>query len=79
MLSFDVAGAMLLLAAFLIEAAVILLERPGRDVVKDMKANLLLGGLILLTGMVMKGVELTVFSALYSVSLFKPAVRGGYG
>lgn len=73
MLSFDIAGAMLLLAAFLIEAAVILLERPGRDVVQDMKSNLLLGGLILLTGMLMKGVELTVFSALYSVSLFKPA------
>lgn len=73
MLSFDVFGAILLVAAFLLEAVVILLKRPGREVVQDMKSNLILGGLILLTGMVMKGVELTVFSALYSISLFKPA------
>lgn len=74
MLTFDVAGAILLMIAFVIEAILILLQRPSRDVVHDMGSNLLLGLLILFTGMVMKGVELSVFSLFYNVSLFKPVM-----
>lgn len=72
MLSFDVAGAILVLVAFLIEVVLIFLQKPERDVIQDMKSNFFLGLLILLTGLFMKGVELTFFSLLYSFSVFKP-------
>jgi sterol desaturase/sphingolipid hydroxylase (fatty acid hydroxylase superfamily) len=74
MLAFNIAGTILVLVAFGIEVILILLQKPDRDVVQDLKSNFFLGLLILLTGLFMKGVELSVFSALYSVSVFKPAM-----
>lgn len=74
MLLFNVTGTILVLLVFLIEVILILKQRPDRDVVQDLKSNFFLGLLILLTGLVMKGVELSVFSLLYSVALFKPSM-----
>lgn len=73
MRTFDLTGALLIVIVFAIEATLILLQKPARDVVKDMKSNVLLGLFILLAGLFMKGVELGLFSLLYSVALFKPA------
>jgi sterol desaturase/sphingolipid hydroxylase (fatty acid hydroxylase superfamily) len=74
MLAFNITGTILVLLAFLIEVVLILLQKPGREVVQDMKSNFLLGILILLTGLLMKGVELSVFSYLYGFAVFKPSM-----
>lgn len=72
MLTFNIAGAILVLIAFLIEVVLIFREKHERDVILDLKSNFLLGLFILITGLFMKGVELTVFSFMYSISVFKP-------
>lgn len=72
MFIFNLTGTILVLIVFVIEVFLIFLEKPEKDVVLDLKSNFLLGVLILLTGMFMKGIELTVFSAMYSITLFKP-------
>jgi len=74
MMVFNVTGTILVLVVFLIEVILLLKEHPEKDVFLDLRSNFLLGVLILLTGLFMKGVELSVFSLMYSVALFKPAV-----
>jgi sterol desaturase/sphingolipid hydroxylase (fatty acid hydroxylase superfamily) len=72
MLAFNITGTILVIIAFAIEVVLIFMEKPDKDVVKDLKSNFILGLFILLTGLVMKGVELTVFSFMYSIAFFKP-------
>lgn len=72
MFAFNIAGTILVLLVFLIEVILILRDKPEKDVVLDLKSNFLLGLFILVTGLFMKGVELTVFSLMYSVAIFKP-------
>ena len=74
MMTFNVTGTILVLVVFLIEVILLFKEHPKKDVFLDLKSNFLLGVLILLTGLFMKGVELSVFSIMYSVAIFKPAV-----
>ena len=73
MLAFNITGTILIFVVFAIEIVLILQEKPAKDVVRDLKSNFILGMLILLTGLFMKGVELSVFSFMYSMALFKPA------
>lgn len=72
MFAFNITGTVLVLIAFAIDVVLIFLERPKKDVVNDLGSNFLLGLLILFTGLFMKGVELSVFSFMYRVALFKP-------
>ncbi|HTE30607.1 MAG TPA: sterol desaturase family protein [Chryseolinea sp.] len=74
MLTFNITATILITIAFAIEVVLILLQKPDTDVVKDLKSNSVLGLLILLTGLFMKGVEFSVFSFMYSMSIFKPDV-----
>lgn len=74
MLTFNITGTILILIVFAIEVVLILQEKRDREVVQDLKSNFVLGVFILLTGLFMKGVELSVFSFLYSFSLFRPEV-----
>ena len=73
MLAFNITGTILIFVVFAIEIVLILQEKPAKDVVRDLKSNFILGMLILLTGLFMKGVELSVFSFMYSMALFEPA------
>jgi sterol desaturase/sphingolipid hydroxylase (fatty acid hydroxylase superfamily) len=72
MTTFNIAGTILISIAFFIEVVLLLLQKPDKNLVQDMKSNFLLGLFILFTGLFMKGVELSLFSFLYSYSLFRP-------
>ncbi len=72
MYKFDTIALILLLAAFAIEFILLLLERPEKKMIKDVKANLLIGGCLILVGIFIKGVQFSLYSAVYSFSIFKP-------
>ena len=74
MFTFDVVAASLLFAAFFVEFALILRHKPDRGLVQDMKANVLIGGCLVGVGVLMKGVEFSVFSLVYGVAFFKPVL-----
>ena len=74
MFTFDVAAAGCLFAAFFVEFALILRHQPAQELVRDIKANFLIGVCLVGVGVLMKGVEFSVFSVFYGVAFFKPAL-----
>ena len=74
MFKFDVIVTILLFTAFFVEFLFIFLHRPDKDLISDMKANFILGVCLVLTGLFMKGVEFSLFSVLYRIAIFKPAL-----
>jgi len=72
MYKFDTIAAFLLFIVFLIEFILILLNKPEKELIKDMKTNFLIGVSIILVGLFIKGVQLSFYSLLYSFSVFKP-------
>ena len=59
---------------FFIEFILALIHNREKDLLKDMKVNLFLAFCGLLTGLLGKGLAFGLYSLLYSVSLFSPAV-----
>jgi len=72
MFAFNITGTILIFVVFAFEVILIFLGKPDKDTVLDLKSNFLLGMFILFTGLFMKGVELSVFSFMYSISFFRP-------
>jgi len=72
MFQFDAIATLLLFVAFLIEFILILRHKPDKDLIKDMKANFLLGVCLILTGLFIKGIQFSLYTLLYSSSIFKP-------
>lgn len=72
MYKFDVIAITLLIAASVIEFTLLLLQRPEKKMIRDMKANLLIGFCLILLGFFIKGVQLSLYSFVYSFSIFKP-------
>ena len=57
MMIFNITCTILILLVFVMEVILIFLEKPDKDVVKDLKTNFLLGLFILITGLFMKVVD----------------------
>jgi sterol desaturase/sphingolipid hydroxylase (fatty acid hydroxylase superfamily) len=74
MFTFDVIATILLFTVFFIEFALILLHRPEQKLIRDMRANFLIGACLILVGSFIKVVEFSLFSLLFDVSIFKPQV-----
>jgi sterol desaturase/sphingolipid hydroxylase (fatty acid hydroxylase superfamily) len=72
MLTFNTIGILLMLTVFIIEITLVLVHKPEQTVIRDLKANMLLGTCYLLTGLLIKGIAFSVFSVVYSYSIFKP-------
>ncbi len=72
MLAFNIIGISLMLTIFAIEIALVIIHRPGKEMIKDIKANFLLGIFYLLTGLLMKGLAYGVYSIFYYYAIFKP-------
>lgn len=72
MFNFDTIATISVFLAFLAEFAYIFLHSSDKDLLKDLKANIIIGALLLLTGALVRGIELGFFSLLYRVSVFKP-------
>jgi sterol desaturase/sphingolipid hydroxylase (fatty acid hydroxylase superfamily) len=72
MAKFNFIAIVLLLVAFAIEFTLLLLQRPEKKMIKDVKANLLIGLCLLIVGVFIKGVQLSLYSFAYSFAVFKP-------
>ncbi|MEO7263289.1 MAG: sterol desaturase family protein [Ferruginibacter sp.] len=72
MFTFNLISAIILFVAFFIEFTLILLQKPEKDVVDDMKSNAILGVCLVLTGLITKVMAFGVFSFAYSYALFTP-------
>ena len=70
MFNFDSIGVALLFTAFFIEFTLILVHKPDKKVMKDMSANFILGLLIILVGLFIKGLAFGCYSFVYSFSIF---------
>jgi sterol desaturase/sphingolipid hydroxylase (fatty acid hydroxylase superfamily) len=70
MFNFDSIGVALLFTAFFIEFTLILVNKPDKKVMKDMSANFILGLLIILVGLFIKGLAFSCYSFVYSFSVF---------
>lgn len=77
MFTIDKTGAALIILTFLAEFLVALKYQSGKPVVKDMRANFVIGMCILLAGLLMKGVALGVNSFVYQYAFFKPELSPG--
>ena len=69
---FDIAATTLLFIAFFIEFTLILFHKPEKRMLKDIKANFLLGLCIILVGLFEKGFSFSVFSFCYQFAIFTP-------
>ena len=74
MFTLNIAGVVLLFVSFLTEFSFILFHNPDKRVVKDMTANVTLGVLVILSGLLEKGLEFGVFTFVYYYSFFTPAI-----
>jgi len=72
MFKFDVIATIILFSAFFVEFGLILLHRPEKKLIRDMKANFVIGACLILVGLFVKGIEYGLFSLLYRVAIFKP-------
>jgi len=72
MVGFKEIGIGLMLTISVIELTLVLIHDRRKEVIKDMKANILLGILYLLSGLFVKGIAFGVFSFSYHYSFFKP-------
>ena len=72
MAKFNFIAIVLLLVAFAIEFTLLLLQHPEKKMIKDVKANLLIGLCLLIVGVFIKGVQLSLYSFAYSFAVFKP-------
>jgi sterol desaturase/sphingolipid hydroxylase (fatty acid hydroxylase superfamily) len=72
MLTFNIIGVSLMLTVFVIEIIIVLTHEPKVKMIKDMRANVILGICYLVTGLCVKGVALAIFSLVYHYSLFQP-------
>ena len=74
---FNIISAVILFAAFAVEFILILLHHPAKNLVKDIKANFVLGICIILAGIFEKGVSFTWFSFVYDLALIRPPTSVG--
>ena len=72
MFKFDAIATLLLFVAFFIEFILILRHKPDKELIKDMKANFLIGVCLILVGLFIKGIQFSLYALLYSSSIFKP-------
>ena len=72
MQQFDNVSAALLFCLFFIEFILILLHRPGRNLVRDIGANFVLGVCIIIVGVFAKAASFTVFSFVYAFKIISP-------
>ena len=70
--TFDIIATTLLFAAFFVEFLLILLHRPDKNLVNDIKANLVLGSCIVLVGLFEKAMAFAFFSLVYHFAIFTP-------
>jgi sterol desaturase/sphingolipid hydroxylase (fatty acid hydroxylase superfamily) len=73
MLNINTIATPILLLIFFIEFALSILNKDEKSRVKDMKTNIILGLLIIITGSLMKTLALIVYSLVYSVAFIKPS------
>ena len=74
MLNIDTIGPPLLLTTFFIEFLITVIHQAKHQVVKDMLANVLMGLFTIVTGAIMKGVALGLYSFFYSFAIFTPVL-----
>ena len=74
MLTFNTIGICIMVTVFIVEITLVLKHQHEAKLVKDVKANMVLGLLYLLTGLMIKGVAFSFFSLVYYYALFKPAL-----
>ncbi|MFL5810422.1 MAG: hypothetical protein ACJ749_12935, partial [Flavisolibacter sp.] len=74
MFKFDVIATIILFLAFFVEFGLILAHKPEKKLIRDMRANFLIGACLIFVGLFVKGVEYGLFSVLYSVAVFKPGL-----
>lgn len=72
MFSFNLVSAIILFVVFFIEFALMLIHKPDKALVNDMKSNAILGVCLVITGLFTKIWAFGVFSFVYSYSLFTP-------
>jgi len=72
MLHTDVIATSLLFTSFIVEFILLLLHRPDKQIVKDIKANLFIGLCTILAGVFEKGASLGFYSLVYIFAAFKP-------
>ena len=72
MFKFDAIATVLLFVAFFIEFILILRHKPDKELIKDMKANFLIGVCLILVGLFIKGIQFSLYALLYSSSIFRP-------
>ena len=72
MISLNVVGIGLILAATVIELTFVVVHTHDKNLIKDAKSNILLGLLYFLNDLFIKAVAFSVFSVCYYYSIFKP-------
>ncbi|MDH7461720.1 sterol desaturase family protein [Chitinophagaceae bacterium 26-R-25] len=72
MLTFNIIGVSLMLIVFAVEITLVIIHTPEKKMIKDIKANFLLGLFYLITGLSVKGLAFSVYSFFYYFSIFKP-------
>ncbi len=72
MRKFDVIALVVLLILFITESIIILVEKRNKNLFKDIGANITIGLWLVLVGLVIKGIQFSLYTALYSFAPFKP-------
>jgi len=72
MVTFNIVGIGLMVTVSVIELTLVLIHDHRQEMLRDLKANILLGILYLLSGLFIKGVAFATFSFCYYYSFFKP-------
>ncbi len=69
---FDIISTIILFIAFGVEFILIARHHPTQNLVKDTRANFVLGLCIIITGYFIKAVAFTWYSFIYSIAIFHP-------
>lgn len=73
MQQFDIISTITLITAFCVELMLIIRHNPSKDLLGDIRANILLGIGIIFMGFATKAIALTCYSAVYCLAIYKPA------
>jgi len=72
MSTFNTISAGIMLSVSIVEITLVIIHSPEKKLIKDVRANMILGILYFITGMSVKLIAFSVFSFFYYYSIFKP-------
>lgn len=76
MYKLDVIATVILFVLFFIEVGLIYFHQHEQKLVKDIQSNFILGLCLVLTGLIMKGVEFSFLTLAYKYAFYRPAFSG---